>query len=219
MNIGSFSIPDMRLHPTPIDDVKKMYNKFEQKYVDYTTLASVLGHKSAKSGSFTAKMAVMRNYNLIDGRGEVRVTETGRKIAQAPSDPQELNEGLIEAVTSIPLWKEIYEKYTDVGKELPSSDFWLTLREICHVSPEEAQNKADIIRKAYLEDIKDIKPPRSEGGGFEGMDGEPQIPRSVPSIVIETFKIGDIEIKLPKEGLREAWEKAKKIIDIYVGNE
>jgi len=221
VDIGTYSIPDMRLHPTLVSDVKTMYSKFEQKDVDYTTLASVLGHKTARSGSFTAKMSTMRTYDLIEGRGKVHVTETGKKIAQIPPNPKELDEGLIEALTNIPLWKEIYEKYTKVGEELPTSDFWLVLREICRISPEEAQNKAEMVRKAYLEDVADIKP--LEGGGFEDMGTgqaiQQPVQSSVPSTGIETFKIGDIEIKLPKEGLKEAWEKAKKIIDIYVGIE
>lgn len=221
MQIGKFEVPDMRLHPTPINDVKKMYSKFGQKDVDYTTLASVLGHKSARSGSFTSKMSAMRTYNLIDGRGKVRVTETGRKIAQIPPNPKELNAGLIEVIKNIPLWNELYEKFTKVGEDLPSVDFWLVLREICHISPEEAQNKAEMIRKAYLEDIKDIE---SSKGGDSYMEDqitsfEPSASQGKIEPIISgalSFRNGGIELKIPKEGLKEKWEKYKKMIDIYL---
>lgn len=221
MKIGKFDVPDMRLHPTLISDIKTMYSKFGQKSIDYTTLASVLGHKSARSGTFTAKMTVMRTYNLIEGRGKVCVTETGKKIAQIPPNSQELNAGLTEAVTSIPLWKELYEKYTEVGEDLPSSDFWLVLREICQISPEEAQNKAEMVRKAYLEDIKDVESP--EGGDSDMENEEKRSTARAPQQGIQqsvyealSFRNGGIELRLPKEGLKEKWQKYKKMIDIYL---
>jgi len=225
LQIGKYEVPDMRLHPTPINDVKTMYSKFGQKDVDYTTLASVLGHKSARSGSFTSKMSVMRTYNLIEGRGKVHVTETGRKIAQIPLNPKELNEGLIETVKNIPLWKELYEKYTKVGEDLPSVDFWLVLREICQISPDEAQNKAEMIRKAYLEDIKDIESPKGgdsymedQTTGFKPSVSQGRSESTVPSEAL-SFRNGGIELRLPKEGLKEKWQKYKKMIDIYLETE
>ena len=112
MNIGDmFSIPDTRL-PSLITDLKTMYNKFVQNEVDYATLASVWGHKNARSGTFLAKKSTMIAYGLIEGRGKVHVTETGRKIAQIPQNKKELNEGLIEAISRVPLWKELFEKFT-----------------------------------------------------------------------------------------------------------
>ncbi len=221
MNIGTFTIPDTRLHSTPLEAVKTIYNKFETREVDYATLASVLGHNTPKSGAFTAKMTVMRAFNLLEGRGEVRVTETGRKIAQMPSIPKEYNEGMIEAVTNIPLWREFYERYTKIGKELPTSDFWIPLREICSVPPEEAKNKAELIRKAYLDDISEIelsiKGDDNQIGGQQ--DNQQKISGLISFTEMISFKDGGIELKLPKENIREAWEKAKKMIDIYVGIE
>lgn len=217
LKIGTYDIPDLRLHPNLVNDVKAMYLKFEQGDIDFTTLASVLGHKTARSGTFTAKMATMKTFNLVEGRGKVHVTEAGRKIAQVVSNKKDLNEGLITSVTSIPLWKELYEKYTKVGKDLPTSDFWLDLRQICHVSPEEAQNKAEMIRKAYLEDITDIEP--SNGGG-SSMDDDmiADQARKASQVVKELSFLtdGGIELRLPKGELREKWEKYKKMIDIYV---
>ena len=78
MKIGNYSIPDKRI-PALLDDLKTMYNKFEQRDIDPVTLAPMLGHKGSKSGGFLQKIADMRAYNLIEGRGKVRVTETGRR--------------------------------------------------------------------------------------------------------------------------------------------
>lgn len=224
LDVGTFTIPDTRLQSL-IPDLKTMYNKLEQNDVDYTTLASVWGHKNARSGTFTAKKAMMITYGLIEGRGKVHITGTGRKIAQTPVNAKELNEGLIEAVTNIPLWKELYEKYTKVGKELPSSDFWLDLRQICRVSPEEAKNKAEIVRKAYLEDIKDIESPK---GGDSDMGDDQNVetgdagaqPRSGMSRELSFITDGEsegIELRLVGEDLKEKWKKFRAVIDAYVG--
>lgn len=218
MEVGSYSIPEMRLFPSPIEAVRIMYNKFEIKEVDYTTLASVLGHKSARSGSFTSKITVMKAYNLIDGRGKAHVTETGRKIADPANTEAVRNDGLIEAITSIPLWKGLFEKYTAIGKELPTSDFWLVLREICLVSPEEAQNKAETVRKAYLEDISKIEVSTKRGDSGMDTHNEPGDEQKLVTEMI-SFKDGGIELRLPKENLKVSWEKAKKMIDIYAGVE
>lgn len=141
-----------------LEPTKAMFNKFETTEVDLMTLAPFLGHKSARSGAFLRKLTDMRAYNLIDGRGKVKVTEIGRKIALPSRDKlDEANEGMIEAITSIPLWRELYQKFTKNGKELPTDEFWLELRQICGVTPEDAKNKADSVKKAYLEDIRLIK--------------------------------------------------------------
>jgi hypothetical protein len=200
-----------------------MYNKFEQSEVDFTTLASVWGHKNPKSGTFLSKKAAMMTYGLIEGRGKVRVSETGRKIAQTPPQKKELNDGLIETISKIPLWKEVFDKYTKIGKELPTTDFWLTLRQICHVSPEEAQNKAEMVRKAYLEDITGIESPK---GGDSNMDDrndksseelEDQQPRA-PQISKELSFLADggLELKLLGANAKEKWKKYEAVINAYL---
>jgi len=224
LNIGTCYIPDIRLNPSLIQSVEIIYNKFESRDVDYETLAPLLGHASSMSGAFTSKMAVMRAYNLIEGRGKVRVTETGRKIA-LPNTSSERNEGLIEAVTSIPLWKELWERYTKFGKDLPTSDFWLELRQICGISPEEAQRRAEYVQKAYLDDIQGIEVPKTSGvepatGIQQGQPVGP-MPQPTPQVApitaeVISFRDGGIEIRLPKERLKETWEKVKRMVDIFV---
>lgn len=223
MNIGDmFSIPDTRL-PSLITDLKTMYNKFVQNEVDYATLASVWGHKNARSGTFLAKKSTMIAYGLIEGRGKVHVTETGRKIAQIPQNKKELNEGLIEAISRVPLWKELFEKFTKDGQEMPISDFWIELRQICQISPEEAQTKAEIIRKAYLEDIRDIESPRGgdsdmgdnqdgENGGLGGQQTRSQVTRELSFLTD-----GGLELKLLGEDLEEKWKRYRAVINAYLG--
>lgn len=222
MEIGTFVIPDMRLQPGLIADIKTMYSKFEKNEVDFTTLASVWGHKNARSGTFTAKKATMVTYGLLEGRGKVHVTEIGRKLAQIPPNPKELKEGIAEAVQNIPLWKELYEKYTKIGKDLPTSDFWISLRQICRISPEEAKNKAEMVRKAYLEDIVGVESSRGgdsnmgeKDGDFESSEGQ-QPKTSQISKELSFLTDGGLELKLPGASAKEKWEKYKAVIDAYL---
>jgi hypothetical protein len=224
MKVGTYSIPDLyQLYPVVIDNIKTIYNKFETREIDLETLAPVLGHKSV-NGAFNNKIAAMRAYHLLEGRGKVRVTETGRMIT-LPQTPDEANTALIQAVTSIPLWKIFYEKYTKVGKEIQADDFWIDLRQISGLTPEEAQTKAAAVKKAYLEDIHEIKVPK-EGGtntmnpknqSGQGAGGEIVPPTTSPTVESISFADGAIIMTLPKENTASAWEKAKQMIDIYLG--
>ena len=64
---------------------------------------------------------------------------------------------MTEAIRNVELWKLIYEKYTAKGELIPS-DLWTDIRVWTGIPPEEAQSMVEIVRKAYLEDIKYIKP-------------------------------------------------------------
>lgn len=227
MKIGTYAIPDVYRLPALIQDLKTMYNKFESRDVDFDTLASIMGHKSAKSGAFTQKITNMKAYHLIDGRGKVQVTETGRKIA-LPNNIDELNEGLIEALTSIPLWREIYDKFTKIDKQLPTSDFWVEIRQICGITPDEAQNKAEIVKKTYLEDIKDIKVPK-QGEKPDMNETKTEVKTEVQSagvtipisstVITEVISLegGTLKLILPKDNIQETWKRAKKMVDAYFG--
>lgn len=204
-----------------------MYLKLGQSEVDFATLSSIWGHKNALSGTFLIKKSAMMTYGLIEGRGKVQITNTGRKLTQIPANPKELQEGLVEAIANIPLWKELYDRYTKSGKQIIASDFWIVLRQICHLTPEEAQSKAEIVRKAYLEDISGIE---SSNGGGSNMDenkgtevenaGGDQTPKS-PQISRELSFLtdGGVELKLLGVDAKEKWQRYKAVIDSYYGAE
>jgi hypothetical protein len=155
MKIGDKTIPENRL-PSLIEAVKVLYGKFGTKEIDDETASRLLGHTTSRSGAYIQKRADLRAFGLIEPRGPIKVTEIGRKVSY-PNNTKEEQEGLIQAIMNIELWKLIYEKYTKKGLTLPS-DFWTDIREWTGLPPEEAKKAAEIVRKAYLEDIKYIKP-------------------------------------------------------------
>jgi hypothetical protein len=149
------TIPENRL-PSLIEAVKTLYGKFSSKEIDDETASRLLGHTTSRSGAYIQKKADLRSFGLIEPRGAIKITEIGRKVSY-PNNVNEEQEGLIQAISNIELWKLIYEKYTKKGLLLPS-DFWTDIREWTGLPPEEAKNVAETVKKAYLEDIKYIKP-------------------------------------------------------------
>jgi len=174
MDVGkNYSYPDIRIYPTLTDIVKKIHGKFEnQRIKDKEMLAKFLGHTGV-TGAFNARMAALRAYGLIEGRGYVKITETGRKIALPDSSkPNEADEGLLEAVLKVPLWRVFYDRWTSKGEELPESSFWVDLKEIAGIVPDEARKIANQVRKAYLDDIRYVKAIKKPKKRVSGMDTE-----------------------------------------------
>ena len=148
MRVGRFRVPDYRL-PDLIQDTKKIYEKYGSEAVtDMDTLAMLLGHKSSKSGAFLTKLASLRAFGLVEGRGEIRVTDLGKKVTFPESEKAEL-EALEEIIKRIPLWRELYERF---GTQLPD-DFWVDLAKITGCEAPEAKRLERTIKNAYLKDI------------------------------------------------------------------
>jgi len=162
VRVGKYEIPDMRLYPVLVEAVKKIYEKFKsEEATDTLTVAKLLGHKTDKSGAFLRKLACLRAYGLIDKRG-IRVTEIGKKLTYGVTE-EEKNEALKQAVLNIPLWKELFSKW---GAKLPTENFWVDLAKITGLEAPDAQKLEEIVKKAYLDDVRYIKlaeKPKKEG--------------------------------------------------------
>lgn len=221
MQIGSKAIPFFRLSSTLFNDIKTIYEKFGNNDVEQGVVSEVLGHKSPASGTFKNKIASMRDYGLIDGRGKIRVTEIGEKIAFHQND-EEYNDALIRGVNRIPLWHELYEKFTVKGLDLPDADFWLEIRDSCGLTIEQAKSLAPDVRSAYREDIKFVRAPRSSTPPMTpntGVNTQPNVPSTPSAIVPEgmtTVAYGDWKVILPKDGMGEAWDTLKAMVDAVI---
>jgi hypothetical protein len=72
-------------------------------------IAGYMGHATTNSGAFRAKLAALRDYGLVSGRGEsLEITPVGRKIALPETDEERLT-ALQEAFANTvfgPLYQE-----------------------------------------------------------------------------------------------------------------
>jgi len=207
LRIGRYTVPPIRLYPTLIDVVRRLYNRFQDKEVsDLNEVATALNHTSAKSGAFLLKLTALRAYGLIDGRGKIHVSELGASLAY-PKDRSEEEKALERAVTNIPLWKELYLRF---GTTLPKQGFAEELAKITGATLEEAKAKEEWIRRAYQDDLLPLisKPITKE-------ETQPPQQKKVEEKLSEyiEFTAGEIHLKLPltKEGI-EAVEAALSIL-------
>lgn len=182
-------------------------------------LAVFLGH-TAVTGGYLSKMAAMRAYGLITGRGFVQVSELGKRIAH-PEKPDDPHEAVKDAITSIPLWRALYDKYTSKGVELPDVDFWVDLQQIAELVPDEAKKASKNVRKDYLDDVQYLYSLKGvKSGGQKVPEPNPIDNNQAKPSTLEELKFGDsVRIWLPKENIKDAWTKAKRMIDIYLGVE
>lgn len=217
MKVGKYDIPNIRLHPTLFDATKTMYEKFgADEAPDQLTVAQLLGHKTDKSGAFISKLADLRAYGLITSRG-LKVTDLGKKLTYDPSD-KERNNALKQALLNVPLWKEFYSRFS---KSLPTSDFWVELTKITGLEAPEAKRAEENVRNAYLADFQYLKEEKEPENGGKGMSDQDNINKNqAKPAALEEIKFGEnMRIWLPKENTQEAWKKAKRMIDIYLGVE
>jgi len=206
LRIGRYSVPAIRLYPTLIDAIRRLYNRFREGEVsDLNEVAITLNHTSAKSGAFLLKLTALRAYGLIDGRGKIRISELGSSLAY-PKDRSEEEKALEKAVTNIPLWKELYLRF---GVNLPKQGFAEELAKITGATLEEAKAKEEWVRRAYLDDLL---PLTSRPSTKEEIPLQPKKPEEKMGEYIE-FTAGEIHLRLPltKEGI-EAVEAALAIL-------
>lgn len=209
MKIGNHDIPDLRLYPMLVEATHLIYEKYgSDEAQDVLVVAQLLGHHGSTSGAFLRKLACLRAYGLIESRG-IRVTDIGKRIT-FPTSEQEKNEALMQAILNIPLWKEFYSRW---GATLPNGNFWVDLAKITSLEAPKAQSVVETVRKAYLDDVRYLSV--SE----ERKTDQQQRPLE-PSPDTESFSFpGGITVKLPKDGMKEAWQKIKKMIDAYFTQE
>ena len=192
MRVGNYTIPDVRLYPALVEAVKTIYDTYPTEEIsDIDVLAKLLGHKSAKSGTFLAKMTFLRAYGLIEGRGTVRVSELGKKITYGTDE--ERAKASTKAVLNIPLWNELYSRYS---VNLPTENFWAHLGKIAVLEAPDAQRVAEIVRKAYLADARYIKVEKKEEEERklveeQKMKGTPtlQVPERSTPMITEYFSV------------------------------
>lgn len=211
MQIGNKSIPNTRL-PDCIELTKTVYGKFGSKEIDDETVSRLFGHSTSRSGAYKQKIADLRSFGLMEPRGNVRVTERGRKVSY-PNNQKEEQEGLIEAISEIELWKLIYDKYTKKGLTLPS-DFWTDIRVWTGLPPEQAKTEAENVKKLYLEEIKYIKPEK-EAEKMSGKETGGKIDTS-KAISTNLEEQADLVSGLIKSG---AYDIAKQFIDFIKAKE
>lgn len=218
MKFGSYEIPEVRLKPNCIEDIKKIYDNVNFQKITSQDLSKLFGYSNATSGRFYIRLKSLMSYGLLQG-GNV-VTQLGYQIAYP--EPDQEDHIRKQAIFNITLWKELYKQIQDS----PPTEFWITLKNVANVDAPTAQKHAGLIKKWYLEDISGIpkkvldsnvdsaKSLRSGTIQTNSLYQQMQTPKMTSSDNVEVLSFDKYQIALPKGDLKKEWEKLKKYMDI-----
>jgi hypothetical protein len=74
-----------------------------------TEIAGYMGHATTNSGAFRSKLAALRDYGLLSGRGEfLEITPVGRKIAIPETEPERF--AALQAAFANTVFGQVYQE-------------------------------------------------------------------------------------------------------------
>ena len=222
MQLASFEIPEIRLMPNAISDVRTIYDSVRTEQAKSKDLAFYLGYSKPTASRFYLRLKAMVLYGLLESRVKYQVTELGKSIAY-PENDSLLEKARTKAVLNVGLWNELYKKFK---KTLPQDNLWVHVKNITGIEPKKAQDAQPLILKWYSEDISHVsddfpadladtqnlderQPLMSASTHNKAMPQ--QIACSADSEIISFDKY---QIILPKGDLQKEWEKLKKYMEI-----
>jgi hypothetical protein len=108
-SLGSMDFPE-----TTISDAAELAKKIAQSFrtneFSKESLAAALGYKNAVSGAFNQRLADLRKYGIVEGRGDrLRATNLSQRLA-APA-PGEYEHSIQEMLEAIPLFRALHEHF------------------------------------------------------------------------------------------------------------
>lgn len=139
--LGTYSYPDIRFSDA-VQIAGRILAKFRGT-VGVKGLAWELG-MAENSGTLFAKVAALRDFGLVEGRGELRVSDLGRKIIH-PANDDEGQRARIEAFQRVDLLRALYERFE--GEAPDDSSLLIGLEEITKSPRDEIVRRFSLIQK------------------------------------------------------------------------
>jgi len=207
--IGSYSFPSIKFERA-LEITKKICDPPFKGQISQSGLAQALDGMSETGGAFINLVGSLRDYGLVQGKGTLTATELARRIVAGT--PEESASAKAESFLNVPLFKQIYQR---IGITIPPEEaFSVILGEITQEDKLKLQERSKIVLNFYMEGARYLRPAEGGGTGLESLRG----PTGIQASNQEEIKIGgDIKLWLPKDNIEEAWDKTKRIVDIYLG--
>ena len=139
--LGTYSYPDIRFSDA-VQIAGRILAKFRGT-VGVKGLAWELG-MAENSGTLFAKVAALRDFGLVEGRGELRVSDLGNKIIH-PANEDEGQRARIEAFQRVDLLRALYERFD--GEAPDDSSLLIGLEEITKSPRDEIVRRFALIQK------------------------------------------------------------------------
>ncbi|MDO8750411.1 MAG: hypothetical protein Q7K03_04635 [Dehalococcoidia bacterium] len=144
--LGTYSYPDIRF-----GDAVEIAGRILSKFRGTVTVKGLAWEltMAENSGTLFAKIAALRDFGLVEGRGELRISDLGRRILR-PANPEEARQTRIEAFQRVDLLRALYEKFE--GEAPDDSTLLIALEEISKAPREEIVRRFSLIQK-HLGDV------------------------------------------------------------------
>lgn len=148
MKLGDQIIPNNTLKDL-VGETKKLYDTYKRNDFNKTDIAYSLG-QSINSGALMQKIADMKVYGLLSGRGErFVVTPLGEKATYG--DPTEKTQAILTLLKNVPLWSILYDKYPHDIKE---EGFTGLLSKLTNAPHPDSEKNSVKLRNHYIGDVK-----------------------------------------------------------------
>jgi len=197
-----------------ISALQKAHDTAKQYVMTRDVFGQAIG-MSPKGGGFNVLVGSMAMYKLIEtGEGEIRFTDLAKNILHGEAD--EKADAKAKAVRNVILLGDIYDTY---GSNPTDEQLRVFLRTKANVDISEASQLASEVGKLFKKVANYLRPVTNAtmetGSGGEKKELKEESFES--NTITEEYKLGGgIEIKLPKENTTQAWNKAKRALDIIL---
>jgi hypothetical protein len=126
-----------------------LVNTFGGEPSSPNAFAQEVGHKSADSGAFKMKIANVRRYGLLPGRG-LEPTELAYTVAD-PRDDEAEQEAMFQMYRNITILNQLYDQ---LDGQTPGEEFWRILTEITSAEPKDAKQSASYLERLYTQMLR-----------------------------------------------------------------
>ncbi len=174
--LGTYSYPDIRFGDA-VEISARILAKFKGG-VGVKGLAWELG-MAENSGTLFAKVAALRDFGLVEGRGELRVTDLCRKILH-PANPNEGRWARVQSFQRIDLLRALYDKFN--GEAPDDSTLLIALEEITKAPREEIIRRFTLIQKHLIDAARIMKSASDASQTVTAPNVEPASSPSSPAV-------------------------------------
>ena len=216
--LGPYSYPDIRFGDA-VEIAGRILAKFKG-VVSVKGLAWELGMAEG-SGTLFAKVAALRDFGFIEGRGELRVTPLAQRVLH-PSSSEEGQEARGEAFQRVELLRQLYVRFE--GEVPDDMGLLVGLEELTKASRDEIVRRAPLIQKHLTDAVRVLGrrellerkpeysgPPQNVLGGRERAGGA--VAAAPPEAPVE----GETGIELSAGGRKLSVPLSAEYIDLAIG--
>jgi len=141
--IQGFHLPDLDPDEA-VEIANTIVNEFGSEVTDEEAFARSIGHSTSNSGAYYKKVADLRRYGILPGRG-LQATELAKRIAN-PDTEADARQAKLEMMKHLDIVDALDDELD--GKK-PAGELWRVIANVTGGGPDEAREAAPRIAELY----------------------------------------------------------------------